>query len=132
MELIKSMNSTIMEIEEFDMIHSEIKQRIYKKIKSIKKLYQATIDGVEPNNFHKKCDNISNILVLYKTQCSRRFGGFTSVCWTSKTGPTLDPNYFLFSLDKKKIIYHKKIIMKFIAIWIVVQALLLIVHMLSK
>ena len=132
MELIKSMNSTIIEKEEFDMIHSEIKQRMNKKIKAIKKLYQATIDGIDPNIFHKKCDNIPNILVLYKTQGNRRFGGFASVCWTSKTGQMLDPNCFLFSLDKKKFIHHKKIIMKSIVLLILILALLLNVHMLSK
>ena len=52
-----------------------------KKIKEIKKLYQASLDGGEPSIFHKKCDNIPNTLVLYKTKGNRRFEGYVSECW---------------------------------------------------
>ena len=98
-----SINSSIMEKNEFDMIHSEIKLRMNKEIKEIKKLYQATRDGDEPYIFHEKCDNIANTLVLYKSAGNRRFGGFASECWTSKEEIKLDKNSFLFSLDQKKI-----------------------------
>ena len=59
--------STIIKPNEFEIINSAIKIRLNKNIKNIKKLYQATIDGGEPLNFHKKCDNINNTLVLIKT-----------------------------------------------------------------
>jgi len=98
-----SINSSIMGKNEFDMIHSEIKLRMNKEIKEIKKLYQATRDGDDPCVFHQKCDNIANTLVLYKSAGNRRFGGFTSECWTSKEETKLDKNSFLFSLDQKKI-----------------------------
>ena len=42
-------NSSIMNIEEFEMIESIINQRMNKEIKHIKKLYQASIDGGEPS-----------------------------------------------------------------------------------
>jgi len=96
-------NSEIMETNELDMILSEIKKRMNKEIKEIKKLYQATRDGDEPLTFHKKCDNIANTLVLYKSEGNRRFGGFTSESWTSEEETKLDKNCFLFSLDQKKI-----------------------------
>ena len=98
-----SINSAIMEKNEFLMIYSEIKLKMNKEIKEIKKLYQATRDGDEPFIFHEKCDNIANTLVLYKSAGNRRFGGFTSECWTSKGETKLDKNSFLFSLDQKKI-----------------------------
>ena len=98
-----SINSAIMEKNEFLMIYSEIKLKMNKEIKEIKKLYQATRDGDEPFIFHEKCDNIENTLVLYKSAGNRRFGGFTSECWTSKGETKLDKNSFLFSLDQKKI-----------------------------
>ena len=98
-----SINSAIMEKNEFLMIYSEIKLKMNKEIKEIKKLYQATRDGDEPYIFHEKCDNIANTLVLYKSAGNRRFGGFTSECWTSKGETKLDKNSFLFSLDQKKI-----------------------------
>ena len=102
-----SMNSVIMEKDELDMILSTIKEKIKKEIKQINKLYQSTKDGNEPIIFHKKCDNIKNTLVLYKSEGNRRFGGFCSECWKSKRGRVLDKNCFLFSLDKKKVYLPK-------------------------
>ena len=78
-----------------------------KEIKEIKKLYQATKDGDDSKIFHKLCDGISNTLVSYKSAGNRRFGRFTSQCWKSDGWLKEDKNYFLFSLDKKKI-YNPK------------------------
>ena len=101
-------NSSIIEENEFDMIKSAIEQTMNKKIKGINKLYQATIDGGDPGVFHKKCDNVQNTLVLYKSEGKRRFGGFTSLCWKSKGGVLQDKNCFLFSLDRKKLYFSRK------------------------
>ena len=102
--------SVIMKENEFDLIHLAIKSRLNKEVKELKKLYQATIDGDGAINFHSRCDNIPNTLVLIKSAGNRRFGGFTSVQWTSPTSGEFkdDPNAFLFSLDKQKIYSYKK------------------------
>ena len=102
-------NSTIMNKDERYMVFSEIENKMEKQISSIKKLYQATIDGGEPNNFHMKCDNIPNTLVLIKSEGLRRFGGFTPVPWKSEGGYKKDPDMktFVFSLDKLNIYYLK-------------------------
>ena len=102
--------SVIMKENEFDLIHLAIKSRLNKEVKELKKLYQATIDGDGGINFHSRCDNIPNTLVLIKSAGNRRFGGFTSVQWTSSTSGEYkdDPNAFLFSLDKQKIYSYKK------------------------
>ena len=108
-----------MNYDERNMIFSEIKNKMNKRIKKIKKLYQATIDGGDHINFHSKCDNIENTLVLIKSEGLRRFGGFTPIPWKSNGGYVDDPssNSFVFSLDKKKIyslksgefaVYHDK------------------------
>ena len=102
-----SIDSTIMEKNEFDMIYIAIKKRMNKDIKGIKKIYQATKDGGDSKTFHKLCDGIRNTLVLYKSEGNRRFGGFASQCWTSNNKSMEDKNCFLFSLDKKKI-YNSK------------------------
>ena len=101
--------SVIMKENEFDLIHLAIKSRLNKEVKELKKLYQATIDGDGGINFHSRCDNIPNTLVLIKSAGNRRFGGFTSVQWTSPTSSEWkdDPNAFLFSLDKQKIYPYK-------------------------
>ena len=75
--------SVIMNENEFDLIHLAIKSRINKEVKELKKLYQATIDGDGAINFHSRCDNIPNTLVLIKSAGNRRFGGFTSAQWSS-------------------------------------------------
>ena len=84
----------------------------------MKKLYQATIDGDDAFDFHSKCDNILNTLVIIKSAGNRRFGGFTSKAWKSlSNGKYIDnKNAFLFSLDKQKIILIKIIIKQFIII----------------
>ena len=102
---IISIDSDILKIDEFDMINTAIQKRMKKEIKEIKKIYQATKDGGSPSIFHKKCDNIPNTLVLYKSAGKRRFGGFTSKCWNSSGQSIMDKDCFLFSLDSKKIYY---------------------------
>ena len=102
-----NINSVIMKNEEFLMIKNAVENRINKKIKGIKKLYQATIDGGEASNFHSKCDNIPNTLTIIKSKGNRRFGGFTSETWETKLCYKNDKNAFLFSLDKKKIYNYK-------------------------
>jgi hypothetical protein len=102
--------SVIMKENEFDLIHLAIKSRLNKEVKELKKLYQATIDGDSALNFHSRCDNIPNTLVLIKSAGNRRFGGFTSAQWSSPSSGEYkdDPNAFLFSLDKQKIYSYKK------------------------
>ena len=100
--------SVIMKENEFDLIHLAIKSRLNKEVKELKKLYQATIDGDGAINFHSRCDNIPNTLVLIKSAGNRRFGGFTTAQWSSSSEYKDDPNAFLFSLDKQKIYSYKK------------------------
>ena len=101
--------SVIMNENEFDLIHLAIKSRLNKEVKELKKLYQATIDGDGPINFHSRCDNIPNTLVIIKSAGNRRFGGFASIIWSSSNGEWKDdPNAFLFSLDKQKIYSYKR------------------------
>ena len=100
---IKIYSSIMEEEEELEMIKSTINQLMNLEIKEIKKIYQATIDGEQSKYFHKKCDNIKNTLVLYKTKNNRRFGGFASEVWENNYIDKCDKYCFLFSLDEKKI-----------------------------
>ena len=89
-----------------------------KDIKRIKKLYQAAVCWGDPNNFHTKCYNIPNSLTVIKTENNRRFGRFTSSTWeTNNTGEfKKDKKAFIFSLDNKKYIMLKIIIIQYIII----------------
>ena len=114
--------SEIMEEDDKKMIYLEIENKMNKKIKEIKKLYQATKDGGDSKIFHLKCDNIPNTLVLIKSQGQKRFGGFTPIPWKSEEIwryiQVSEMKTFVFSLDNKRIynlknekvdsVYHEK------------------------
>ena len=70
---------------------------------SLNLLYRATRDGDESKQFHSKCDNFKNTLVVVKTKKGLRFGGFTCETWNGNGVDKKDKNAFCFSLDKKKI-----------------------------
>ena len=106
-KIIINSKSVIMRENEFNLINLAIKSRLNKDIKELKKLYQATIDGDGVINFHSKCDNIPNTLVLIKSAGNRRFGGFTTQTWDSSGKWKDDKNTFLFSLDKQRIYSYK-------------------------
>jgi len=106
-KIIINSKSVIMKENEFNLINLAIKSRLNKDIKELKKLYQATIDGDGVINFHSKCDNIPNTLVLIKSAGNRRFGGFTTQTWDSSGNYKDDKNAFLFSLDKQRIYSYK-------------------------
>ena len=97
--------SVIMKENDYNFITSVIKIRINKEIKGINKLYQATVHGDSAKNFHLKCDDIPNTLVVIQSAGVRRFGGFTSKEWKSpdQYSGESDKNAFLFSLDKQQI-----------------------------
>jgi len=98
-------SSSIIKENELNPLIEAIEKKMKLKIKNINKLYQATIDGGEPSDFHKKCDGIKNTLILYESKGNRRFGGFTSETWEKDNNEKFDKNCFLFSLDKKKFFY---------------------------
>ena len=104
---IININSAIMKNEEFPMIQKAIESRINNKIKKVKKLYQAKVDGGDSSIFHLKCDNIKNTLTIIESERKKRFGGFTSKTWESKLTIKDDKNAFLFSLDKYQIYPYK-------------------------
>ena len=93
---------------DFELINFALKSRMNKNVKKFKKLYQASVDGDGPTNFHSKCDNISNTLVLIQSKGNRRFGGFASIPWDTIGGNKTDDKSFLFSLDKQKIYSFKR------------------------
>ena len=101
--------SNILKTNECEMIFSAIKSKMNRKIKNIKKIYQATKDGGNPSIFHSKCDNINNTLVLIHSSGNIRFGGFTSNIWESTPSVLFkdDKNAFIFSLDNQKIYLYK-------------------------
>ena len=101
-------NSKILNhIKEFTFLVKKINRNIsYTSLQffNMKLIYRATDDGDTADAFHKKCDNLSPLLILIKTTKHRRFGGFTQATFESSEKPKgkLDGSAFIFSLDKLK------------------------------
>ena len=99
--------TSLMDINEFHLIKTEIEKKVNKKVKGLEKLYQATIDGGDSSIFHYKCDNIPNTITIICSAMRRRFGGFTTEVWDTSGKYKDDKKSFLFSLDKRKIYSYK-------------------------
>ena len=101
-------NSKILNhMKEFTFLVKKINRNIsYTSLQffNMKLIYRATDDGDTAEMFHKKCDNLSPLLILIKTTKHRRFGGFTQATFESSEEPKgkLDGSAFIFSLDKLK------------------------------
>ena len=90
------------------IIENQNKLAIYElcNFPSIKKWnlqYRASRDGFDSEEFHKRCDGISNTLTIIKSEHGNIFGGFTGKAWES-SGEYYeeDPEAFIFSLVNKE------------------------------
>ena len=100
-----SQNSFFSE-EDFAVVQVGISKKLNKKIKSIKLLYKASIDGDAGTQFHKKCNNIPNTVTFVKAKNGKKFGGFANKEWSSNNSWNEDKNSFVFSLDSKECFYY--------------------------
>ena len=70
--------------------------------RTVKLLYKATPEENTRDDFHRKCDNKGATVTLIETTKGRRFGGYTSLSWSSLQEWKDDKESFLFSLDNDK------------------------------
>ena len=84
-------------------IEKEIEKQLKKNVISYDLIYKATRDGDKSENFHSKCDNVENTLVIIKTTLGKIFGGFTTKLWNHTANYTNDPLAFAFSINNQKI-----------------------------
>ncbi|ORX84875.1 hypothetical protein BCR32DRAFT_242215 [Anaeromyces robustus] len=70
---------------------------------NLKLRFRLSENGSRIIDFHNICDDIPNNLVLIKTTEGERFGGFTTLAWTSCNANKKDDNVFCFSLTNCKI-----------------------------
>jgi hypothetical protein len=71
-------------------------------------LYRLTRDGNSFENFHKKCDNIKNNLIVIESEKGRKFGAFCPEDWISGFLKKKCSNAFLFELHSFKKFTKKK------------------------
>ncbi len=67
-----------------------------------KLIYRASRDGFEAFDFHTKCDEVANSLVVIKSTSGNIFGGFASEKWSSSRETIKDAAAFIFSLKNKE------------------------------
>lgn len=90
--------------EQISFLKEKIKVKINRNIKGLRKLFQASIDGDEVSDFHKKCDGYDNILILIRSVNERIFGAFTSLKYDSFSNCyKKDEHAFIYSLDNMEI-----------------------------
>ncbi len=63
--------------------------------------YRASRDGFSGENFHTKCDGVSNTLTVIKTTNGNIFGAFAEKAWENGTH-VVDPKAFIISLINKE------------------------------
>ena len=61
-------------------------------------IYRGSTDGFGAANFHSKCDDVRNTLVMIKTSKNHIFGGFASKAWKQNGEYIHDKDAFIFSL----------------------------------
>lgn len=76
---------------------------------TFKLVYAGSRDGYSNEDFHRKCDNISKALVIYKTIDGFIFGGYAETSWDNVSLFKYDDKAFIFSLKNK---VNKKIKIK--------------------
>ena len=68
------------------------------KIKKMQLIYRGTRDGESSNDFHNKCDNQGETIVLCKNEKDNIFGGYSSYPWGKDEKYHSAPDSFLFTL----------------------------------
>ena len=96
-------SSIISGYAEFDFIIHYLKKKFNKEIIDSIRIYQATENGATASDFHRECDQNTNVIVLIKTIDGKKFGGYTSVGFSNFNRSYHDDTAFLFSIDKREI-----------------------------
>ena len=95
--IIKSLNNIKFIINKLNKLNKFSNKKL-----SLNLLYRATRDG-EIKNFHEKCDNKNDVLVIIKTKNGLIFGGYTEIGFKNYGESIKDENAFVFSYSKEKI-----------------------------
>lgn len=107
LESINDMKSAVLNYEQMMQL---MKLCEFPTFQIWKLLYRATKDGFGASDFHSKCDNKENTLVIIKSTNGNVFGGYTKQSWSNTySGNKDDPNAFIFSFKNSK---NKLLVMK--------------------
>ncbi|CAD8130552.1 unnamed protein product [Paramecium sonneborni] len=81
-----------------------LQEKSKKTIKESQLIYNGSRDGLNANSFWNKCDEKSNLLMIFKSQSEYTFGGYSPCKWENKCAIQDDTlSSFLFSQTHDKI-----------------------------
>lgn len=69
----------------------------------IQRVWKGTQDGFDIEKFNKSAFRKNPVLLLFKTEFGKTFGGFTSIKNNDGDGFVKDDKAFIFSLSQEKI-----------------------------
>ena len=92
--------------DELIFFEKMMKEKFPNKNYKLNLLFRAITDG-DVAEFHSKCDNKMNVIVLYQTIKNIKFGGYSSIGFDSSYQWKNDNKSFIFQINKKKI-YNAK------------------------
>jgi hypothetical protein len=87
-------------------------ERVYLKVEllgnkkfSTRRLYSGSVDGWNPKDFHRNCDEEGTTVSLFKVKDGPCIGGYTELGWKSKKYITggKDEAAFIFNLTDRKV-----------------------------
>ena len=107
-DYINKQSNIIESYNDIEFIKTYLKTEENSKKLSLNLIYQATKDGQNSSDFHKKCDGISPLLIFIKTTKGLIFGGYTKEGFQSREKIVVDNKAFVFSISNKKIYKVKK------------------------
>ena len=101
---IKKIKIELIKCDSIILDESDKKNEFLKKIqewtkfKKIELIYRGTRDGSTSVDFHNKCDNQGETIILIKNEKGNIFGGYASIPWSSDESFHSAPESFLFTL----------------------------------
>lgn len=95
--LLSFPQSSILSLEELSELSAICE---FEPKKRWKLVYRASQHGFSSKNFHLKCDDVNNTLVIISTESECIFGGYTTQNWSGH-GYKSDSQAFLFSFNKR-------------------------------
>ena len=98
--------SNLLNEEYYKILFENFNLKIFGNV--LKRIYCGTIDGMDADSFHKRCDNKGPTLTIIETKDENIFGGFTSLDWDTYSYYKSKGINFLFILKKDKKYYFQK------------------------
>lgn len=80
-------------------LHDEMSPKQHSESMRLELLYRGSRDGIEPSDFHSRCDGMCNTVCVVESSAGYVFGGYAEGAWMSCENDLETKKSFLFSLN---------------------------------